>query len=666
MKLIKNKHLFLFLILFKSNLFSQNIVQEEIRNLIKEGNIHEAILRIEDIEKKEKLTQTLIELKGKLYVIIGNTDEACKYFNKLKTTYLNKIIYYNFGCNKNKQYNYFIKKNYPDVKNFRQDHRPVYTRKDSLRGSLNEYRNCYDIVFYDLYVKIIPLIRTIKGKNEITFKTLKTTDVIQVDLQKNLEIEAILWKNKKLKYSREYDAVFINFPEKLNENDIHKILIIYKGKPIKAKNPPWEGGFVWKKDEENKLFVGVACEYLGASSWWPVKDYLGDEPDSMQINIEVPSNYYAISNGQLIDTQKNKGNVIYKYKIHYPINNYNVTFYMGKYLVTYDTLNSNNQKILLKYYTLPYNKDKFTNYFKQSKIVLNTFIKIFGDYPFILDGYGLVESPYSGMEHQTVIAYGNKIIQHYNNNNDKIVNYDQIIIHETAHEWWGNAISASDMADIWLHEGFATFSELLFYENVSNKKDYLKELIKIINYIYNLWPVVGNYEVNENTFITNDVYNKGAVILHNLRCIINDDKVFYNMLKQFYQTFKYKTINTDTFKNFVNRFSGKNLNAYFKKFLYQTDIPQLKYKFKVINDTLNLYYQWNNVEEGFQMPFSIFTDNGKIIRINASSDLNLIKIPGCRFFYFINQYTIQPFLSKEQIEDEIFYGFTYYKTLWEK
>lgn len=654
--------LFLLLITNLNKLIGQSHYIEHINRLIKEGNFHEAINKIDSIERTEKVSQNLIELKGNLYAILGNIDKACDYFKKLKPTYLNKILYYNFSCYKDKQYQYFIKKYYPKTKNFREDKRPVYTRKDSLRGSLNKLRSCYDVIFYNLYVRIYPFTRMICGENEIVFRLTEPTNIIQLDLYEKMEIESIIWNNIKLNYSREFDAIFIKFPENLKKDEIHKIKIAYKGKPIKAKNPPWIGGFVWKKDEENKYWIGVACEHLGASSWWPVKDHLSDKPDSMLINIEVPSSYNVVSNGKLIGVKKNKSNSIYKFKVTYPINNYNVTFYMGKYTVTYDTLKIDNKEILLRYYTLPYQHDKFVNYFKQSKNVVTTFIKIFGDYPFPNDGYGLVQSPYSGMEHQTVIAYGDKIIGTRNHSN----NYDRIIVHETAHEWWGNSVTASDMADIWLHEGFATYAELIFNELIIGRKEYLKELAKNINYIYNLWPVVGNYEVNENTFITNDVYNKGAVILHNIRCIINNDSIFFKMIKDYYEKYKYKSINTDTFINFVNNYTNINFNPFFDVFLYKTDLPELKYTYKILNDTLLFTYYWDKVDFGFEMPFTIITDNGNIIRIKGTKNENTIIIPKCRHFYFINQYTIQPFLSENQIDDNIFYGFTYYKTSWIK
>lgn len=654
--------LFLLLITNSKKLISQSYYTEYIDRLIKEGNFHEAINKIDSIESTEKISQNLIELKGNLYAILGNIDKACDYFKKLKPTYLNKILYYNFSCYKDKQYQYFIRKYYPKTKNFRDDKRPVYTKKDSLRGSLNKFRSCYDVVFYNLYFKIYPFTRKISGENEIAFRITESTDVIQVDLYEKMEIESIIWNNIKLNYSREFDAIFIKFPENLKKDEIHKIKIAYKGKPIKAKNPPWIGGFVWKKDEENKYWIGVACEHLGASSWWPVKDHLSDKPDSMLINIEVPSSYNVVSNGKLIGVKKNKSNSIFKFKVTYPINNYNVTFYMGKYNVTYDTLRIDDKEILLRYYTLPYQHDKFVNYFKQSKDVITTFIKIFGDYPFPNDGYGLVQSPYSGMEHQTVIAYGDKILGTHKYSND----YDRIIVHETAHEWWGNSVTASDMADIWLHEGFATYAELLFDEITLGKNEYLKELVKNMNYIFNLWPVVGNYEVNENTFITNDVYNKGAIILHNIRCIINDDAIFFKIIKDFYEKYKYKSINTDTFINFVNKHTGIDFNPFFNIFLFKTNLPELKYTYKIINDTLFFTYQWDNVSNGFEMPFTIITDSGNIIRIKGTKNENTLKIPNCTYFYFLNQFTIQPFLMKDKIDDNIFYGFTYYKTIWVK
>jgi hypothetical protein len=207
-----------------------------------------------------------------------------------------------------------------------------YTLKDTLHGALREERTCFDVKFYSLTVKILPRKKRIEGSNDIYFKTIEKTNKIQIDLAAQYQINAISWKGKALKYSRNLDAIFIEFGENLGANEDHVITIKYEGAPRVAPSPPWNGGFVWKK-KKFKHWIGVACEHLGASSWWPCKDHLSDKPDSVSINIQVPNGYQGIANGNLRSKKEiDKKYTNFEWFVSYPINTYNVTFYMGKFI----------------------------------------------------------------------------------------------------------------------------------------------------------------------------------------------------------------------------------------------------------------------------------------------------------------------------------------------
>lgn len=533
------------------------------------------------------------------------------------------------------------------------NYRPIYTEKDSLRGMLNHSRSCYDVTSYNLKIKIIPQKKYIYGSTDVYFKLLENTSTIQLDLFENYQIDSIIRNMKKLDFTRNYDAVFIHFDHELQTNENDVISVYYQGKPQIAENPPWFGGFVWKRDHKMKRLIGVCCEHLGASSWWPNKDHLSDKPDSMFISIEVPEDYMAISNGNLLE-EKNIGEKYkrYTWKVNYPMVNYNATFYCGNYIQISDSMKCGDNTISLDYYMLPQDKSKALAIFEQSKDVLEVYSDLFGPYPFPDDGFGLVESPYAGMEHQGAIAFGNKFrrrLKRYDNND-----YDYIIVHEIAHEWWGNAVSFSDMADAWLSEGFATYSEMLFMEYKFGYKQYLKEISRIMQTIFNFWPVVGNYNVNENTFASGDIYNKGAITLNNLRCVYNNDSLFMKLLQDYFQKYKYQSVGTDKFKEMASAYLNKDLDPFFNKFLYDAKPPVLSYNLKLAGDDIVFYYKWTGVESGFSMPFSIYDNNKKQYTLNGTTSKSFIRIKNVEVIKFVLTYLDEIEIEKNSI--------TYFRT----
>jgi aminopeptidase N len=533
-------------------------------------------------------------------------------------------------------------------------YRPRYTRADTLRGALRPERTCFDVFFYDLRVKIMPKGKKIQGSNSIYFRIVHPTRKIQIDLFAGYQITGILWNGSQLAWHREYNAVFIDFPQELLAGEKHNITIFYGGKPLTAPNPPWDGGFVWQRDKNKDLWLGVACEHLGASSWWPNKDHLTDKPDSMRISLEVPKGYQAVSNGDLqrIEAAGRKFDR-FTWFVDYPINNYNVTFYIGKYTAFSDTLVQDNDTLKLDYNVLTFNLDIATEHFKQTRDIVSFYNQAFGYYPFAKDGFGLVESPYEGMEHQSAIAYGNG----YNKNNTRDYRnqlYDYIIVHEGAHEWWGNSVTACDMADIWIHEGFATYAEYLFLESKFGKNEYLYELADKSRYIFNIWPMVQNRDVNENTFAGNDVYNKGAMLLHCLRCTINNDSLFFAILHDFCISNRYKTVNTNDFVAFVNRYTASDYTAFFNIYLYDTRLPVLDYTFTNDLGDLVMKYRWTGVEEGFIMPFGIATSNKESLRLVADTSWKEVRIPQTAWFNFYNIW--------KGYEGSVDNSFTYFNT----
>jgi len=418
---------------------------------------------------------------------------------------------------------------------------------------------------------------------------------------------------------------------------------------------PWNGGFVWS-EKRGKPWIGVACEHLGASSWWPCKDHLSEEPDSMTINIQSPSKLQAVANGNLRSTKIIDDKYTnYEWFVSYPINSYCVTFYIGNFVNFNETFSNKGHEYQLDYYVLPHNLEKAKKYYEQTKEVLEVFEGLYGTYPAPKDGVGMVEAPYSGMEHQSAIAigdnYGSKSNRSYGN---KL--YDYLLVHETAHEWWGNAVTMNDMADAWISEGFATYSEYLFLEQKYGHDEYLNAVESGMQGIHNIWPIVGERNVNDNTFLGGDIYTKGAVTLHNYRCLLSNDSLFFAVIKGFYNEYKYKTVTTPEFISFVNTYTGHNYSSFFKKFLYDVLPPILEYNFTTGNDSLYFTYGWTGVKEDFEMPISITTDDGTNYRLLATTKRNVFAMKGKSFFLANERSTEKKKLAPN--------SFTYYWTRW--
>jgi aminopeptidase N len=639
------KYFFLCLYLpvaFMSPLKSQKLeeIWSEGLQMFSDKNFHGCIEKMNQVIRLFPSFSDAYYNRGIARLNLGDVEGACRDISLANEQHSKEAdSYFKFLCDSAwmlkmlKEYYYKRTKLYPET-----GYRPHYTLADTLRGSLRPERICFDVFYYDLRVKIFPKGQKIQGTNEIYFKINEPASRIQIDLFDNYKVDSIIWKGRKLVYKRKYNALFIDFPTKLLPGEKHNISITYSGKPVAAPNPPWDGGFVWKKRKKSERWVGVACEHLGASSWWPNKDHLSDKPDSMLIKIEVPENFRAVANGVLREVKDvGKKYKQYAWFVSYPINNYNVTFYMGKYTEFTDTLATSDGPLLLRYNVFPENLEKAKAHFEQVKEILPVYIDLFGPYPFMRDGYGLVESLYEGMEHQTAIAYGNAYDkpnrQEYRDNK-----YDFIIVHESAHEWWGNAVTAADMADIWLHEGFATYAEYLFLERIYGKEEYLHEISLKSNYIYNFWPLVQHRDVNENSFASNDVYNKGAMLLHCLRCTINNDSLFFKIIKDFNVLSRYRALASDDFITMVNNYTGNDYRPFFNKFLYDKALPVLSYSYENIGDKLIIKYKWAGVEDGFTMPFGIETSDNKAYRLEATTTERETIFENVSWFNFYNQW----------------------------
>lgn len=473
-----------------------------------------------------------------------------------------------------------------------------YTRQDTLRGTLSPERTCYDVKYYDLNLKISPAEKTVNGYNEIRYQVINDFQTLQIDLAERLQIDRILQGNALLKFKREGNATFVYFPEKQREGTINSIKIYYQGKPQIAIRPPWDGGITWTKDKQGNDWIAVSCEGLGASAWFPNKDHLSDEPDSVRLHFEVPKGLMCVANGNLI-SQKEVNNLFdsFEWKTSYAINSYNITFVIGKFAHFQEFYESKDkEKLALDYYVLAYNLEKAKPHFQQVKTMLACYEERFGKYPFWKDGYALVETPFWGMEHQSAVAYGNNYV-----NNE--FGFDFIIVHESGHEYFGNSISVGEHAEMWIHEGFTTYSDALFVEcfSGSNQK-YIDYLNSFKGRITNLDPIIGIFGVNYRQWRGSDMYFKGAWMLHTIRSFLGNDALWFQTIKDFHQTFKYQIINSEQVIDFFSKKTNKNLRPIFNQYLRYAKPPILKIYTRKKGSKMEFHYKWEVQEKDFQLP----------------------------------------------------------------
>lgn len=468
---------------------------------------------------------------------------------------------------------------------------PKFSNESILLGEMTSFRSCYDVYYYDLYLNINPNEKLLDGEVIMFASMLKESDTLQIDLDDTFKIKELVNANtgEPLSYWRKERAVFISFKKNVGEK--FAIKIKYEGHPHIAKKPPWNGGWIWSKDKNKKPWVGVACESDGASLWWPLKDHIADEPDSVRMHYTVPKGLIAVGNGQFEGEIQNRDSTTFNWYVSYPINTYNVTVYIGDYLTIKDNYQGiGGRELEISHYVLKDNYEKAKTHFAQIHKILKVFEERFGEYPWYNDGFKLVESPYAGMEHQTAIAYGNDYINFLDST-------DYIILHETAHEWWGNSVSVKDMADVWIHEGFATYSEALYFEYYNDKDFYDRYLSAYQPLIKNEYPVVGIkdrrwFDAEKNA----DVYTKGAWILHSLRSQINNDSLFFDILKSFYENNKMQIIDSRSFIDLVNAKTNTDYEWFFKQYLFNNFSPELEYE---ISYTGKVFYRWDKVGEDF-------------------------------------------------------------------
>jgi aminopeptidase N len=488
-----------------------------------------------------------------------------------------------------------------------------FTKQDTLRGSITPERAWWDLSYYDLNVKVQPEEKAIAGYNIIRYKVLEEHDVIQIDLQEPLKITGISQDDQQLDYNKIGPAYFINLKKKQIPGEYNELYVQYAGKPKEAVRAPWDGGFSWKKDDNRKHFIATSCQGLGASVWWPNKDHMYDEVDSMRIAIDVPKDLVAVANGRLRETYEYEkgGYKLYEWFVSNPINNYGVNINIGDYVHFGEKYDGEKGVLDLDYYVLRDNLEKAKEQFKDVPRLMKAFEHWFGPYPFYEDSFKLVEVPYLGMEHQSSVTYGNQYQNGYLGRDLSKsgwgMKFDYIIIHEAGHEWFANNITYKDIADMWVHEGFTTYSEALYVDYHFGEQAGNEYAIGIRGNIRNESPIIGVYDVNQRG--SGDMYPKGANMLHTLRQVIHDDEKWRSILRGLNKDFYHQTVTTQQVENYISEKAEMDLSKVFDQYLRTIKIPVFEYKIEADNV---IKYRYTNVIEGFAMPMRLLADDKEL------------------------------------------------------
>jgi aminopeptidase N len=479
----------------------------------------------------------------------------------------------------------------------------IFTRQDTLRGSITPERAWWDLTYYHLNIKVEPDKKFISGSNLIQYKVLDTQKDLQIDLQPPLNITKIVQDGEELEVVHDGNAHFVKLKSEQIIGAIKTIEVFYEGHPKEAVRAPWDGGFSWNKDNNGNDFVATSCQGLGASVWWPCKDHMYDEVDSMTISVNTPKELMDVSNGRLRRIDQYGDTKTFTWFVGSPINNYGVNVNIGDYVHFSEIYDGIAGNLTMDYYVLRDNLEKAKEHFKDAGKMMKAFEHWFGPYPFYKDGFKLVEVPYLGMEHQSSVTYGNEYKKGYLGKDLSSsgwgLKFDFIIIHESGHEWFANNITYKDIADMWIHESFTAYSENIFIDYYYGKEASADYVIGTRQNIKNDRPIIGYYDVNKEG--SGDMYPKGANMLHTLRQLIEDDEKWRNILRGLNRTFYHQTVTTDQIENYLSKETGIDLTAFFNQYLRTIDIPTLEYKI----ENKQLKYRWTHIVDDFDMPIQV-------------------------------------------------------------
>jgi aminopeptidase N len=496
--------------------------------------------------------------------------------------------------------------------------RRTFTRADTLRGSYTTpSRSWWDVTFYDLKVRISPADSTLRGSTAISYRVLRPARELQVDLMEPLVVDSMVQDGRRVEFRREGPAHFARLVAAQTAGAVKTLTVHYHGRPRVARRPPWDGGATWAKDSVGRPWVVTTDQGLGASVWWPNKDTQADEPDSQRVAFRVPDPLVAVGNGRLRRTTKHDdGTTTYEWAVVNPINNYAISINAGHYEHWSETYRGENGFLTLDFWPVDYHLEAAKRQWAQVKPMLQCFEHWFGPYPFYEDGFKLVEVPYLGMEHQSAVTYGNRFQNGYLGRDlsgtGHGLQWDFIIIHEAAHEWFANNITSKDNADMWVHESFANYAENIYTECQQGKEAGAKYVIGSREGIQNDRPIIPAYGVNAQG--SGDMYPKGGNMLHTIRQLVDDDAKWRTILRGLGSTFRHRTVTGRQVEDYLSAQTGIALGKVFDQYLRTVMIPTLEYR--LAGDSLQ--YRWANVVPGFDMPVRVSLDGATMTLVRPT------------------------------------------------
>lgn len=486
----------------------------------------------------------------------------------------------------------------------------TFTRADTLRGSNGPDRAWWNVTYYDLHVRIDPSDSTIAGTNAIIYDVVaQGTGRLQIDLQPPMRLDSVTL-GEALPIEHDGNAHFVALPAAQQVGERHTVVAHFSGTPTIAANPPWDGGFIWAEQADGRPWVATANQGLGASVWWPNKDFQGEEPDSQRIAMTVPADLMDVSNGRLRGRVDNPdGTTTWEWFVSSPINNYAIAVNVGSFAHWQETYPGLEGPLTLDFYPLAQNEAAARAQWTQTQPMMRCFEEWFGPYPWYDDGFKMIESPHLGMEHQSAVAYGNGYQNGYLGTDlsgtGQGSDWDFIIIHETAHEWWGNNLTTEDVADMWVHESFANYAENLYVECLRGSAAAGAEyVIGTRARVQNDRPVVGAYGVQNPG--SGDMYYKGGNLLHTIRQLVGDDARWKAVLRGLNRDFRHAIVTGAQVEAYIAEHTGLDLDAVFDQYLRGTTIPVLEWRI----EEAELSYRWTNVVPGFDMPIEVVLDTG--------------------------------------------------------
>jgi len=503
---------------------------------------------------------------------------------------------------------------------------PTFTHADTLRGSLTAERAWWDVTFYDLHVTIDPSDSTFRGWNAISYRVVGRAREMQIDLQPPLQLDSVVQERRRLSFRRDGNAYFVKLASSQKQGTIRQVTAYYAGKPHPAQKAPWDGGVVWTRDPDGHPWIATACQGTGASIWWPTKDTQADEPDSQRVVLTVPDSLQAVSNGRLRGvTPAGDGRSSYEWFVTSPINNYDVAVNVGRYAQLNGSYAGEAGPLTLEFWPLQSHLEAARRQFSQVQPMLACFERWFGPYPWYRDGYQLVETPFLGMEHQSAVAYGNGYENGYKGTDLSGtgwgLTWDFIVVHESAHEWFGNSITSADIADMWVHESFANYAENLFTECQYGPAAGAEYVIGTRKNVKNDRPIIGIYGVNSEG--SGDMYYKGGNMLHTIRQIIANDSTWRSVLRGLNATFQHQIVTGKQVQAYMNAHAGVDLSKVFAQYLGTTQLPTFEYRIE--GSTLS--YRWAQVVPGFDMPLHVALEAGRWTTLRPKESWQTASLP---------------------------------------